>query len=269
MATNSLPRISARLLPILAVVGISASLCSCDDAEIANLRAERRVRAAVAELRKARRAVMQSLSTRLASLEEHNGSLAAQLEDAMTASGNAVTPTLAQAGPAEPLSVGPDEAPDPEQRKIATYRQNGISGVPPQIAAEILRKAGRDTRSWAALEQIEAEGAGYRTVQAFALSQTKMLREDRDELVSAAKREHPGEWAKMACHIEEQVDAWTILEEWKVKGVPGLESWESEAVLCAAAERYRYDWASSLHAVKEASRAEVAGRENPRDRRRH
>jgi transcriptional regulator with XRE-family HTH domain len=250
---------------MMVCVCIGSTLCSCGDHEIDRLGAERRNREAMAELRKSHREEMKQLADRIGALEQNNSSLLVQLEQARTAGSIALPVAAAEI----PASVAVEDDGSPEARKIATYQQTGLSGVPAPVAAEILRKARRDPRSWAALEDIEAEGAGYRTVQAFAASQTKMLREDRDQLVAAAKREHPGDWSEMARFIDRQVDAWTILEEWKVKGVPGLETWESEAVLCGALESFPYNWACALDAVAQASRGEIAGRDRPRVSRRH
>lgn len=256
------PRTAAVLLVSLGLL-LPCFLTSCGERSDTGLEQVRRMREAETELRKAQRAELRELFQRIATLEEQNSSLAARLEQAGDGG-----PAVARVELATITAHAEDDG-SPEAIKIASYRQNGLNGVPQEVAAEILRKARRETRTWLAVEDIEAEGAGYRRVQAFANSQTKMLREDRDQLVAAAKREHPGDWSEMACFIDKQVDAWTILEEWKVKGVPGLETWESEAVLCGATESFPYNWAYALEAVAKASRGQIAGRDRPRVRRRH
>lgn len=261
---NSFARFSAGL----AMIGIAAMLGSCEDPEPESRQTERRAREALAELKKSHRTEMAALESRLARLEQDNGALAIQLEEAAESRVAGPIGETAVTVENRPDLLDEEASPMPE-RKIATYRKAGISGVPTAVAAEILRKAGRDSRSWAALEEIEAQGAGYRAVQAFATQEGPLLRDDRDELVAAAKREHPGDWSAMAQHIHEQVDAWKVLEEWKVKGVPGLYQFESEAVLCAVTSRYPCDWSAALAAVGEEAKAELRGRKRPTAGRRH
>jgi hypothetical protein len=258
---SSLLAVGRARVPGLLVTIFAGCLISCGDPPDTNASHAKEFREA--ELKKEHRKEIRQMYERIAALEETNSLLAAQVGEARLEKVTALTkPTRIRANAEE------DET-SPEIRKIASYRQNGLSGVPGPVAAEILRKAGRESRSWLALEDIEAEGAGYRAVQAFAASQTKMLREDRDELVNAAKREHPDDWSEMARFIDRQVDAWTILQRWKAEGVPGLETWESEAVLCGATEKFPFDWACALGSIAEASRGQIAGRGKTRENRKY
>ncbi|WP_367870817.1 hypothetical protein [Luteolibacter sp. Populi] len=245
---------------------ILALLASCRDPELESLQAENHTRKMTAELQRQHREDRQALAARMASLERARELLSAELEAARVVSGSPPLEDPASAAPvSDSLAVsGPEEDDDytaKQKRKISTYQAKGLGGIPPEISAEIVRRARRDTRSWAALDDIGAQKEGYLTVQAFAVTDTDMLRDDRDQLVYALKREHPGDWASMARQLHQQVDAWKVLEEWKLRGVPGLETWETEAVLCGVRAKYPYDWSSALQAVGEEARRMVAGRE--------
>lgn len=260
---SSLLAVGRACVPGLLVTIFAGCLISCGDPPEDQVSHARASRESAEVQKKEHRKEMRQMYERIAALEETNSLLAAQVGEARLEQVRALSKPPSIRAHAEE-----DEA-SPEIRKIASYRQNGLSGVPGPVAAEILRKAGRESRSWLALEDIEAEGAGYRAVQAFAASQTKMLREDRDELVNAAKREHPDDWSEMARFIDRQVDAWTVLQRWKAEGVPGLETWESEAVLCGATEKFPYDWACALGTIADASRGQIAGRGKTRENRKY
>jgi len=260
MKTN--PRFSTRLPLLLSVSCIAAgSLSSCKDPEFEATRQRWQDRNEMAELRKQHRAELQALTERIAALEAGNQDLADQLQaiplppppEEMVQDPSTLT---AEA----PANEEDDDLASRDRRKIGAYQQKGLTGVPAEISGEIIRRARRDTRSWAAVDEIEAQAEGYRTVQSFATTEGKMLREERDELVFAVNRQHPNDWAAMAREIQAQTDAWKVLEEWKAKGVPGLKSWESEAVLYSAAESYPYDWSSALTSVAELSQKEVFAR---------
>jgi hypothetical protein len=258
MKTN--PRFSARLPLLLLVMScIAGCLSSCkEDPAVAAIRQRQEARHEVAELRKQHRAELRELTERIAGLEAGKQELETE----------PMAPPPEELSAEEPAVVEtvPDEEEDSlearNRRKIGTYQQKGLTGVPAEISAEIVRRARRETRSWAALDEIEAQSEGYRTVQAFATADTGMLRGERDELLFAVKREHPNDWAAMAKEIDAQTDAWKTLEEWKAKGVPGLRPWEGDAVLRDVAERFPYDWSAALAAVAEESRQEVTTRRN-------
>lgn len=259
MKTN--PRFSARLpFLLLSLSCLAGSLSSCKDSAIQASQQRRDLRAEEAELKKQHRAELKELNGRIANLEAHKE----ELEDPFGLGPPPPPPEeMAQDQP-EPVVAEPDEEEDSldarDLRKIGAYQKKGLAGVPPEISAEIIRRARRDTRSWAALDEIDAQSEGYRTVQDFATADGKMLREERDELVFAVKRQHPNDWAAMAKEIHTQTDAWKVLEEWKVNGVPGLRPWESAAVLSAAADRNPFDWSAAVADVAEQSQKEVQSR---------
>ena len=262
MKTN--PRFSARLpVLLLSISCIAGSLSSCRDPAVEASRQRRESRREAAELKEQHRAELKELNERIASLETGTQELADELD----AEPMAQPPEeLASEEPAVVEAVPDEEEEDSlkarDRRKIGSYQQKGLSGVPAEISAEIVRRARRDTRSWAALDEIDAQSEGYRTVQAFATTDTPMLREDRDELVFAVKRQHPNDWAAMAREIHAQTDAWKMLEEWKAKGVPGLRPWESDSVLRSVIESNRGDWSAALAAVAKESRKELTARRN-------
>jgi hypothetical protein len=208
---------------------------------------ERRVeRNEKVELQKQHRAELRELNERIASLEAGQQ----EQEKAPEAEPPPLPPEeLGQAVAEEPDEEEEDSLKARDRRKIATYQQKGLTGVPPEISEEIIRRARRDTRSWAALDEIDAQSEGYRT-----------LREERDELVFAVQRQYPNDWAAMAREIHSQTDAWKVIEDWKLKGVPGLKPWESETVLYAVSERYPYNWSAALTDVAEEARKEVQAR---------
>jgi hypothetical protein len=255
MKTN--PRFSARrLLLLLSFTCIAGCLSSCKDPVLEASRERRVERNETFELQKQHRAELKALNERIASLEAS--------QQVREEAPEAEPPPLPPEELAPIVAEEPEEEEDSlkarDRRKIATYQQKGLTGVPKEISEEIVRRARRDTRSWAALDEIDAQSEGYRTVQAFATTDTKMLREERDELVFAVKRQYPNDWAAMAREIHAQTDAWKVIEEWKAKGVPGLKPWESETVLYAVSERYPYDWSAALADVAEQSRNEVQAR---------
>jgi hypothetical protein len=259
MKTNS--RFSARLpLLLLLLSCVAGSLSSCRDSAIEASRQRRDSHAEAAEVKKQHRAELKELNARIASLEAGKE----EAGDPFAIEPPPLPPEELAPEPPSAVAAEPDEEEDSldarDRRKIGTYQQKGLAGVPPEISAEIVRRARRDTRNWAALDEIDAQSEGYRTVQAFAVTDTKMLREERDELVFAVKRQFPNDWASMAREIHAQTDAWKVLEEWKVTGVPGLRPWESIAVLEAAANRYPFDWKAAIADVAEQSQKEVQAR---------
>lgn len=256
MKTN--PRFSARLPLFLLLLSVAGSLSSCKDPVLEASRQREESRKKAEELKKQHRAELKELNDRIASLEAEAAPPppAADMEPEL--------PTLyPEAAPVDPDDEkGGDSLTAQNKRKIAAYQEKGLTGVPKEISAAIVRRARRETRSWAALDEIEAQAEGYRTVQSFAKENTGMLREERDELLNAVQRQHPNDWASMAKEIHAQSDAWQTLAEWKVKGVPGLKPWESTEVLSKARELYPYDWSAAIGAVADEAKQEVTARRN-------
>ncbi len=254
MKTN--PRFSARLPLFLLLLSLEGSLTSCKDPVLEASRQREESRKKAEEVKKQHRAELKELNERIASLEAAPPPPPPEMEPELPT----LYPDAATADPDD--EKGGDSLTAQNKRKIATYQEKGLSGVPKEISAAIVRRAQRETRSWAALDEIEAQAEGYRTVQTFAKEDTGMLREERDELLNSVQRQHPNDWAAMAKEIHAQADAWQTLAEWRVKGVPGLKPWESSEVLATAREQYPYDWAAAIGAVAEESKKEVTARRN-------
>lgn len=213
----------------LICAGIALLACGCSKPESANADVEVKVKKAVETATKAQRDEIAGLKKRIAALE-----------------GSVSTLSSAPAGNA-PSVRRPTPSIRTDEQKMADYEANGYEGVPPDIFAEILRKAkqGGSMGSYT----VESEAKGYLEFRKFSTAEDDVPKAVREQLVAMVQREQAGSWAGMTREINQQINDWRTIEGWKKDGVPGLAKEEGSLVISLAAKKYPTDWGMQRYEI--------------------
>jgi cell division septum initiation protein DivIVA len=241
---------------LIIVSAIALCLSSCGDKE-----AKQVTESLTAELKTAKEAKQAGdreiarLQRTVAALKDENASLEGRLDlqrRVTTSLAGKVVDATKNAREAEPVV---SEKPPSDEDTLAAFARYGIQGIPTDISQKIVSKAQADNRyAFAAVSDIQREAAGYLAVIDFESRQTTMPVNIRNSIASAARREHPGKWSRMADEIKEEADSWHTLNTWKTSGAPGLNLNQTRALIAEAEKAYPNNWSMTLFRFSEDSK---------------
>lgn len=168
-----------------------------------------------------------------------------------------ITPPTAPAQNASPQGGAPaKQASEPltAEQTIATYKSNGIPGIPRHISDKILADAAKTESYDDQLNIITQQTAAWRHINTFSESDGPIPEHMRRMLLERLYSKHGDSWINMVPELDEQIAASAKVDQLRANGIPGLSEDESQELIISAMVKYGPDYKAIVAFAEQAAK---------------